>query len=256
MAYPLEIQYREEFSSQHTISGAATLLASSARALGWDLAAFSIERETNLPRQSDGTLISTAMGWPLECASAWADRRMSSYCPVTQRCGRVTDSFAWHCSTSDPLWSEAKLTSEQFEVLDHLGRFVEGATTVPVHRPGGKIGYVSWFLRDGSKLDELHSVTYYATYLLSHIFIRRADEISAAHRRSFLRGDEPALTPREIECLTWAASGKTEEEIGMIIERSHETARFHLRNAIQKLNATNRTHAVAIACSRGMITVL
>ncbi len=255
MAYALEDQYRQEFSKQHTIAGVATLLADSARQLGWDLAAFSVERETNLPRQKDGSLISTAMGWPLECVSAWTDRRMALSCPVTQRCGRVTDSFAWHCSTDDPLWSKAKLTAEQCEVLDHLGQYVAGATTVPVHRPGGKIGYVSWFLRDGSKLDELHCGTYHATYLLSHIFIRRVDEISASHRRSYLGGEEVTLTPREIECLTWAANGKTEEEIGIIIERSHETARFHLRNAIQKLNAANRTHAVAIACSRGMITV-
>jgi DNA-binding CsgD family transcriptional regulator len=73
---------------------------------------------------------------------------------------------------------------------------------------------------------------------------------------AFLRNENISLTAREIECLTWAANGKTEEEIGMIIERSHETARFHLRNAVQKLNASNRTHAVALACSRGLITVL
>lgn len=64
------------------------------------------------------------------------------------------------------------------------------------------------------------------------------------------------LTDREMECLTWAARGKTEEEIGMIIHRSHSTARFHLRSAIRKLGASNRSHAIAIVCSRGLISVI
>ncbi len=256
MANSLEKHYRDEFSMQNTISGASNLLADTARRLDWDLAAFNINRESNMPRLNDGTFVSTAMGWPVEIVAGWTERRMASYCPVMQRCGRVTDSFVWQCSADDPHWSKAKLTAEQFAVLDHLGRYVGGATTVPVHRPGGKIGYVSWFLRDASKLDERHGETYYATYLLSHIFIRRIDEITASNKLMFLRNENISLTAREIECLTWAANGKTEEEIGMIIERSHETARFHLRNAVQKLNASNRTHAVALACSRGLITVL
>ena len=64
------------------------------------------------------------------------------------------------------------------------------------------------------------------------------------------------LTDREIECLTWAARGKTEEEIAMIIHRSHSTARFHLRSAIRKLGASNRSHAIAMVCSRGLISVM
>lgn len=256
MSYSMEMRFSDQFSKLHSVSSAAHLLAESASALGWDLAAFNIDREISMPIQSDGSFISTAMGWPTECSSAWIDKRMANHCPVTQKCGRVTDSFVWSSNSGDARWSKSVLSVQQCEVLDHLEQFVDGATTVPVHRPGGKTGYVSWFLRDGARLEELHDRTYEATYLISHIFIRRVDELTALRKSTFLRRDNNPLTPREIECLTWAASGKTEEEIGMIIERSHETARFHLRNAVQKLNASNRTHAVAIACSRGMITVV
>jgi DNA-binding CsgD family transcriptional regulator len=255
MANSMEMRYREEFSRQQNLIGAAQLLAESATELGWDLAAFNIDREINMPNQSDGSFIGTAMGWPMECTTTWLDKRMANHCPVTQKCGRVTDSFSWTCDSSDTRWSKTMLSAQQCEVLAHMGRFIDGATTVPVHRPGGKTGYVSWFLRDGRKLDELHGKTYEATYLISHNFIRRADELGALHRQALLRGNKAPLTPREIECLTWAANGKTEEDIGMIIERSRETARFHLRNSVQKLNAINRTHAVAIACSQGMINV-
>jgi DNA-binding CsgD family transcriptional regulator len=30
---------------------------------------------------------------------------------------------------------------------------------------------------------------------------------------------------------------------------------FHLQNVVRKLDASNRTHAVAIACSRGLINL-
>jgi len=63
------------------------------------------------------------------------------------------------------------------------------------------------------------------------------------------------LTEREIECLTGAARGKSEEAIALQLNRSHDTVHFHLQNAARKLEANNRTHAVAIACSRGLISL-
>jgi DNA-binding CsgD family transcriptional regulator len=65
--------------------------------------------------------------------------------------------------------------------------------------------------------------------------------------------DKRVLTVREAECLTWAARGKTSEEIARVLHRSSETVEFHLSNAMLKLGARNRTHAVAIATARGLI---
>lgn len=61
------------------------------------------------------------------------------------------------------------------------------------------------------------------------------------------------LTPRERECLTWAARGKTAEECALILGRSPETGRIHLKHAIRKMNAANTTHAVAKALCLGLI---
>ncbi len=55
------------------------------------------------------------------------------------------------------------------------------------------------------------------------------------------------ITAREADCLSWAAMGKTACEIAGILKVSEHTVHFHLRNAIQKLEATNKTHAVAKA---------
>lgn len=61
------------------------------------------------------------------------------------------------------------------------------------------------------------------------------------------------LTKREIECLNWAALGKTNEEIGIILGVSKRTIVFHLQNSAEKLGTSNRYHTVARAISMGLI---
>ena len=253
----IDERFRDQLAQQTSLGSAALLLAESAYALGWDLVAFHLDREqSTLPRSKEGEFIGTTMGWPADCVNDWVSKGLGTYCPVAQQCGRTTDSFVWECDPAGVEWRSRKLVPEQIEVLNYYRGYFDGAVTVPVHRPGGKSGYVSWCLRDRGNLLRHHHETYSSTYLISHAFIRHIDQLDASRRAAITGGNPNALSSREIECLSWAACGKTEEEIGLILQRSHETARFHLRNAVLKLNAANRTHAVAIACSRGLITVL
>ncbi len=61
------------------------------------------------------------------------------------------------------------------------------------------------------------------------------------------------LTRREIQCLKWAAIGKTDSEIATIMGISIPTIRFHLTNAGQKLSVSGRAQAVRVATSLGYI---
>ncbi|MBI3867142.1 MAG: response regulator transcription factor [Verrucomicrobia bacterium] len=51
------------------------------------------------------------------------------------------------------------------------------------------------------------------------------------------------LTPREAEVLFWAAQGKTNPEIAMIVSVTRATVKKHLENVYQKLGAENRAMA-------------
>ncbi|MBF0420477.1 MAG: helix-turn-helix transcriptional regulator [Magnetococcales bacterium] len=55
------------------------------------------------------------------------------------------------------------------------------------------------------------------------------------------------LTERELECLRWAAAGKTSLETGVIMNITERTVKFHLVNAQKKLMSKNKTQAVARA---------
>jgi two-component system nitrate/nitrite response regulator NarL len=61
------------------------------------------------------------------------------------------------------------------------------------------------------------------------------------------------LTQREREVLRLLADGLRNEEIGRQLHIAAETARAHIRNAMRKLDADTRTHAVAMALRQSLI---
>jgi DNA-binding CsgD family transcriptional regulator len=55
-----------------------------------------------------------------------------------------------------------------------------------------------------------------------------------------------ALSPREAEILERVASGGSSKEIAAELSIAESTVNWHVGNVLSKLNATNRTEAVAI----------
>lgn len=67
-----------------------------------------------------------------------------------------------------------------------------------------------------------------------------------------LRG---SITDRERDVLSWAGRGKSQDDTAAILRLSTNTVETHVRNAIEKLGANNKTHAVAKAIYFGLIDV-
>jgi DNA-binding CsgD family transcriptional regulator len=65
--------------------------------------------------------------------------------------------------------------------------------------------------------------------------------------------DQPNLTAREREVLTWISLGKSAWEIGEILGLAKRTVDEHAQTAARKLGAANRTQAVAIAVRDSLI---
>lgn len=164
---------------------------------------------------------------------------------------------------SEPFWCNAQgfRTPAPNALLERIDlatferrSLVHAALVVPVHMPLGEIGAVAFIPRDPGKTD------------LSAEFAAHADTLAAC-ARPFITGYNRAtgdrlsisttdsLSKREVECLKWAALGKTDVEIGMIMSRSRATVRFHIHNAALKLNAANRNHTVFRAAQLGYIAM-
>ena len=121
------------------------------------------------------------------------------------------------------------------------------AIVAPAHQPGGVIGAVVWASPE--------------TFDVRSIFERRAAELSILSLRFMAayndRGSSPDglvhLTRREIQCLKWAAKGKTDSEIAEIVKIAMPTVRFHMRNAADKMGVAGRPQAVHRAAALGYI---
>jgi DNA-binding CsgD family transcriptional regulator len=61
------------------------------------------------------------------------------------------------------------------------------------------------------------------------------------------------LTPRERDCLSWAARGLTHEQTATELRLSARTVEHHLAVARRKLGAFSTTQAVGIAMRRDLL---
>lgn len=64
----------------------------------------------------------------------------------------------------------------------------------------------------------------------------------------------PSLSPRERQIMDLLAQGLTGEQVAEQLVLSSETVKTHIRNAMNKLEASTRVHAVAIALREGYIS--
>jgi DNA-binding NarL/FixJ family response regulator len=62
-----------------------------------------------------------------------------------------------------------------------------------------------------------------------------------------------ALTPREVEVLSFVARGMANKEIAHKLGTANGTIKMHVQNILEKLGASDRTHAVTIAIERGIL---
>jgi DNA-binding NarL/FixJ family response regulator len=64
---------------------------------------------------------------------------------------------------------------------------------------------------------------------------------------------QAALTPREVEVLSYVAKGMANKEIAHQLGTASGTIKMHVQNILAKLGASDRTHAVTIALERGIL---
>jgi DNA-binding NarL/FixJ family response regulator len=77
----------------------------------------------------------------------------------------------------------------------------------------------------------------------------------AADRPSASADQPPRLTDRQLEILVHVARGRTNREIGSVLDISERTVRNHMRTINKKLSTGDRTRAVVMAIEHGWIAI-
>ena len=136
---------------------------------------------------------------------------------------------------------------------DYAGHGIGGAIAAPVHSPLGAIGAVVWATRDaGLDVPAIYAANSERLHILSLKFISSYRDAMQPHTLG-APAEAVEFTRREIQCLKWAAAGKTDNEIAQIMAVSVPTIRFHLTNASRKLGVSGRSQTIRLATTLGYI---
>jgi len=237
-----------EIDRAKTMDVAMDILADTVARLGFPRVLYAF---TPTPRAANGRLIPP----PVICRNFPAnwERRWPQY--------NTNDPYYHACFDGDltvdwtRLRREKPLSPMEREACRYMDDFgMDQGVTVPIHLPRGQFAAMSAIWREAGGTDEWASTvtrTRNRVFLIAHHF-------HAVTHRKFGKPIEVLppvrLSPRETECLTWAARGKTAQDTAQILNRSVETVRLHLKNAMSKLGALNRAHAVAKAMQLSLLS--
>ncbi len=184
--------------------------------------------------------------YPEEWVEFYDGHHLGGLDPVHRAASRTDEAFLWSKAAEYIEFSSRDHSHMQLAEQHGLGQ----GFTVPTHVPGEFQGSCSFAATQGRVLRE-------DSLLLARLIAPDAFKAAKAligYRgiAAHLRG--PGLTPRQRECLTWVAAGKTDWEIGQIVGIKERSVRKHVEDAMKRLGAVRRPQAVSLAQLGGMIS--
>lgn len=183
--------------------------------------------------------LTLANGWPREWFDLYVSENYSAVDPVPRYGAATVQPFEWSEAPYDPERDPAA-----HRVMTRAVEFglVEGYC-IPLHYDDGGAAI--------SMAGESPDLAPVAKSAMQLIGIYTHNRLRVLNRPRPPRRNQ--LSARECEILQWAALGKTAWEISVILSIAERTVKFHLIEASKKLNAVNRTAAVAKAIALGLI---
>lgn len=143
-------------------------------------------------------------------------------------------------------------TSKEKKLFREAKEFeIEFGWTVPIHDAMGRIGSLNFCC--GGDLDEFRAIIQQNQHELHLIAIYLHSAVGNQDIKPLSLQRFPLLSTREIECLEWASRGKSRRDTAAILGVSPATVKFHLENAIRKLEVATTRQACVKAALMGLI---
>ncbi|MCI4680598.1 autoinducer binding domain-containing protein [Rhodoblastus acidophilus] len=172
--------------------------------------------------------------FPSEWAGRYHDRGFVFRDPIVRRLQSDRAPFDW-----DEAYSSCPAADDVALIKGEAAEFgLRDGYVVPVPTLDGSLAAVSFGGPDAAVDAEGRALLGFAASYAVGAFL---------HHRESRRRLLGKVTPREFDCLLWAAEGKTDWEIAVILGISKPTVVKHLLSAREKLGAVTKGHAIAIA---------
>lgn len=203
-------------------------------------------------KDAEGHVLATdVFGWVEDGEQWWRLPQIAFHSPMAMACRYESEPF-W-CDASGFYSPGENPYLPQISIASWLETsYPSVGIVVPIHLPFGQIG-VAMFVPNqpaAFPLEETFRTYKDSLAIASRAFIASYVNVISSPRRLPIPSE---LRKREIECLQWAAIGKTDAEIASLMSITHRTVRFHLVNAAHKLNAVNRSQTLFKATQLGYI---
>lgn len=165
--------------------------------------------------------------------------------PVIRGVRTAVTPFGWHrdaaLSRSSPL---------ERRLFDEAAAFgIRCGFAIPFRDGGAAVAAMTLVADEPYAAFQRRIAVNRRTLLLMAVFVH-------AYARRIIAADPIVdgvrLTPRELDCLRWAAHGKSAWEIGCILGISRRTVSFHIENAKAKLGVRTICQAVARLSAGGL----
>lgn len=208
-----------------------------AASLGYDQALFGIE--LRLPGAAPVQHITS--GYPLDYQMLYQQRSFIERDPTVV-----------HCQTrQDPLvWDEQIYTPQSYEIMEESRHFGLGhGLSVPVHEPN-RVSMLSLGRDRPFESAAERTMVMSVGNILAHCLHVASEKVVLP---DMLQSRRPHLSPREHQCFQLVALGKSNWDIGQLLNISESSAAFHVKNVLKKLRVSTRMQAVAIGVALGMI---
>jgi LuxR family transcriptional activator of conjugal transfer of Ti plasmids len=176
--------------------------------------------------------------YPAAWTSHYLQKNYERLDPVVAQVFRHTEPFYWGLGSG--LMQNSNAEHELFEEAATFG--IRCGFTIPIHDSNGAIAAITF------AADQRHSSFEQSIDKNAHMLQLIAMSFHAHARRKGMPYEAISgvnLTRREIECIGWAAQGKSAWETGCIMGISRHTVAFHLENAKAKLGVRSTIQAVA-----------
>lgn len=238
----MTIDFAEEIASElasiNSGKELTTSLERTARRLGFDHFALSLETRTNSTTETELLLHDYPDAW----AKVYVNFDLAGQDPVRRACDKSFVGFAW-----DSISRLIPLTRGDRQMLA-VGREcgIGDGYTIPRHLPGMARGTCTFVVGPEKSLPRR---------LLAVAEIAGSLALSCALGLTGIaaRTADPRLSDRQRECLLWVARGKTAAETAMILGISTETVVQHLKLARERYDVHCKQSLVLAALFDGMI---
>jgi LuxR family transcriptional regulator len=192
-----------------------------------------------------------AANWPPEWVERYVAKKYIVMDPTIRFLLRANRSFSWaqavEAYKENPHYRRMKTM-----MADGKAHGLASGYIFPVFSRNGLIGATTI---GGPKEIEL---TLVEVALLETAFrtayLKYLEFMGDRHADSIGTGKEITMTHREMQALTNIAEGGTSPEIANILDVSSNTVDWYVNSVQAKLDARNRSHAVALAFRRGLIS--